>query len=44
MLSRKAILIGAPSVETYLPGVVQDIKDMKAFLCSPMGEPGERMR
>ena len=37
MLSRKAILIGAPSVETYLPGVVQDIKDMKAFLCSPIG-------
>ena len=37
MVSRKAILIGAPSVETYLPGVVQDIKDMKEFLCSPVG-------
>lgn len=37
MLSRKAILIGAPSVEQYLPGVIQDIKDMKAFLLSPTG-------
>lgn len=37
MITRKAILIGAPSVESFLPGVVTDVKSMKNFLMSTTG-------
>ncbi|QWA30540.1 caspase family protein [Pseudomonas sp. RC3H12] len=37
MISRKAILIGAPSVPKFLQGVLHDLEDMKDFLCSDAG-------
>lgn len=36
-MTRQAILIGAPSVKPVLPGVQQDLKDIKAFLLSNSG-------
>lgn len=36
-MTRQAILIGAPSVTPALPGVLQDLKDIKAFLLSNRG-------
>lgn len=37
MLSRKALIIGSPDAFEYLPGVELDVRDLKKFLCSPMG-------
>ena len=37
LVTRKAILIGAPSVKPELPGVVKDINDIKDFLLSNKG-------
>lgn len=36
-MTRQAILIGAPSVKPALPGVIQDLKDIKTFLLSSRG-------
>lgn len=36
-ISRKAILIGAPSVKPELPGVIEDTKDIRSFLLSDHG-------
>ena len=36
-MTRQAILIGAPNVTPHLPGVVQDLKDIKSFLLSNSG-------
>lgn len=36
-ITRKAILIGSPNVKPMLPGVTQDLKDIKSFLLSNQG-------
>lgn len=37
MLSRKALIIGAPEVKPPLPGVIIDVNDIQKFLKSPTG-------
>lgn len=36
-ITRQAILIGAPNVPPFLPGVLKDLRDLEAFLKSPTG-------
>jgi hypothetical protein len=36
-ITRRAILIGAPSVKPELPGVTIDVEDIRKFLCSNKG-------
>lgn len=36
-ITRRAILIGAPSVKPELPGVTRDVEDIRNFLCSNKG-------